>query len=273
MLLTQHFISVTCFRHVKGRVFVALADGTVAIFHRAAGQYSLGVLNFFSYHLFPSWSTYTPRLWYDVSLWSVCLNRELRSWLRYLFEPASGNLFIHQQVVIYEGLYNVIKGKSWVRSWFCSEPLYHTFRCYKTSVLFFFFLTFYCKDCEIFWRTRQVEHFPSLVNLAKGIKVVTSMCLCTSYICVSCIYLIYMCLCTVYIYTAVPSRRSWTSCPSDHWLNRNVLQMDSGICLTIIYLILAGLSSPFAAWLLLLVAVCGVDTRTASISSTLRKWA
>lgn len=27
-----------CFRHVKGRVLVALADGTLAIFHRGEGK-------------------------------------------------------------------------------------------------------------------------------------------------------------------------------------------------------------------------------------------
>lgn len=40
-----HFLH---FRHVKGRVLVALADGTVAIFHRDTGLVSLCVLFLFT---------------------------------------------------------------------------------------------------------------------------------------------------------------------------------------------------------------------------------
>lgn len=36
VIISSVFVSL-CFRHVKGRVLVALADGTLAIFHRAEG--------------------------------------------------------------------------------------------------------------------------------------------------------------------------------------------------------------------------------------------
>ena len=37
-IYTDNFYVICAIRHVKGRVLVALADGTVAIFHRTAGE-------------------------------------------------------------------------------------------------------------------------------------------------------------------------------------------------------------------------------------------
>ncbi len=52
-----------CFRHIKGRVMVALADGSVAVFHRATGRYKCSIQTDW-----PPWTIY-----HSIRIVIVCM--------------------------------------------------------------------------------------------------------------------------------------------------------------------------------------------------------